>query len=279
VPVKTAKLKGENPYPYIIPPVVCPQPEVLQSLDPFAAIQFIWVEVLLRSKSVMQKFSVMMKSKENRSDSYDLLFPEHPFYLDILHGGHHFYLRQTLREAKGEREKAGITIIDKDSLPSFRGLRIRIATEGNPKSTVEIKDPDLISQIASDNPRYLFLRLSVSTPPTVTLQALDLLLTKRHRMLKKQFGKNVLSRFTRKPPLQIPTFLQYLRCYDMKQAGYTNREIGADVYPPGGEKGRKRVVHAVTCVKTLIKKAEHGLPPFDAFGPPINPASAPEFYR
>ena len=45
--------KTPHPYPYVIPRVECPPPEIIRKLNPWNVLEFFRIELLLRSRKVM----------------------------------------------------------------------------------------------------------------------------------------------------------------------------------------------------------------------------------
>ena len=48
--------RGPNPYPYTIPHATCPGPATIKKLDPWHVQEFIRIELLLRSRTVMAMY-------------------------------------------------------------------------------------------------------------------------------------------------------------------------------------------------------------------------------
>ena len=274
--VKKRTLLGKHPspYPYTILYAQPPLAPIIKQLDPLNVIHFFRIEALLRSETVITGY------KNGQLELRKLLWPEHQVVFDVLNGEHHVLLQIAVPElAKEDQlEHSGIKNLSSLPLGEIRGTRlmVRNADERLPDSDYFI--PGLLTQIEVNNPRYLYLRIDTRYPPTVIKEALDLLLSPHHKQFAKAREKltgeqlKLVTEESRRgrswtAPFEVETWLQYLRCYDLKKVGgRLDGEIGELVYEKRNDQSRKRVVNAVKRVKELIHQAENYLPPFDVFG-------------
>jgi hypothetical protein len=210
-------------------------------------LEFIRIELLLRSHTVETFCKHTREAEQVLLDTYDLPI------LPVLQGWHHHLLTPS-----DPLEQAGITDL---------GAMAR-----------QKSDRTIARQLRSRPPnasRYLYLRLDTAQPPSTILSALRPLLQERHAQLPVQvdqpesddvkIGRGIFRRFQhashsqRKPPFTLPTWLTYLRCYDLHRArpAWSYGQIAQRIYPDQPtRKSTDRVKKALIRVPRLMASAE-----------------------
>ena len=267
---RSKAVKPRNPYPYEIPPIVCPPPEVMKHLHHESVIDILEVEALMRSDTVMAKYRKGKLRHGRLLEGYHIPW-------DVLKGGHHIYLELAARKARAQApyygfEEPYVRLSDAgiEDLQE-RGAHLRgreaqdLIMEGpDGEEGLEMKFPkidDLITEIEHDSAQYIYLRIDVGFRPTVILKALEPLLYKRHKEVEGP--ARVVWENKKRPRYNLGAWLKYFKCYDLKRCGrYSLGDIGRAVYPPGGSEARNLAKNGIAKVREQIKAAELRLHPF-----------------
>ncbi len=275
-----------NPYPYKILPVVCPSLQATLKLDPSFVLEFFRIEALLRSPTVIKLYETTFSSwdrssKENhhRTDTlrnkYNIIGG-----WQVLDGVHHeFHLHQTHAEFREMTE----------SYPDPEGEDIAhgIVNVGIPM----VKSPEVFDEWVNafrdpttvwkgQKSRTLWLAIDPARSPQAVLDDLRPFLIKQHKQYKR--NKHKVQGFFLVPPWPhwdslpyedphrplpirgykgITTWLNYLRCYDLKVCdGLTPSPIAQRVYPVQYAENKRKATELATQgirrVKRLIAAAE-----------------------
>lgn len=229
-------------YPYEIPGAQVDK-AILKKVDPWSALEFLRVEALLRSEEVQRLYR---KNATGR-----LLYKRYRIIWDMLNGFHHHLLSPATMEDKG------IADMDKWKELSTGARR-------------------LLNPIRDDPARFIHLQLDCAVPPATLVKTLMPLLTERHRHITVGFTAYGLARRhpkKRPPILDVAAWLNYLKCYDLRQcAGLTFGQIAEQVFGATvgrGEASRRKrrtrydqAERGYKAIKRLIKAAvENRWPP------------------
>ena len=228
-------IREPDPYPYDIPTVlVNPDAEVTEHLNPWAVQEFFRIEAWLRSKLVMDLYR-----EEGRTTTSDVkLMVKCRFKWNVLEGSHHRYL-----EASSGRETVvpGVWVLTAQELMWLAGALSRLAEEDT--STLKYEFLQWVHE------QVYWLCVDPVLPPEVALKVIRPILTQHSKP----------SRDDLKEPrhFEVPLWLDYLHCYDLRvRDGLSYEDIGPRIYPaePGskGDHAKK----AVLKVRGLIASVE-----------------------
>jgi hypothetical protein len=225
-----------DPYPYDISAVrLDPDADVTKNLNPWAVQEFFRIEAWLRSKTVMALYRT-----EGRSMTSDLkLLMKCRFNWNVLEGSHHRYL-----EATNSRETVvpGIWVLSAERLMWLAGALSSLAED----ETSNLKRQ--VFQWVQDD--VYWLCVDPALPPEVALKVIRPILAQHYKP----------SRVELKEPQQfdLPTWLNYFRCYDLRiRDGRSYDQIGHTMYPAeAGDGQRDHAKKAVMKVGGLIQSVE-----------------------
>lgn len=260
---QSSPIKPE-PYPYRIPEVKCPEVAVLKRLDPWHLLEFIRIEVLLRSSTVHRFFTQRKGSKNMEAQ----LFMKYGFMWSVLKGSHHRYLTPNY-----EVPSHGVNFPRGAAAELWARAGILDMTENTKQypSSVDLWRYFLLG----DDPRFLYLQIDTAYKPETILKALRPILVERHKKRSVKLSK-IPNKFAiigdyfhcsnfrtpwhpvKKPRIKnLKTWLDYIICYDLRERdGLTFGQIATRVYPPDKKKGRARAETAVKRVRAVTAAAE-----------------------
>lgn len=241
--VQAATIKPQ-PYPYEIPPVTCPK--IMP--NPWHALEFLRIEALLRSPTLHKLY--------RRKTKY--IHEKYSIGWYVLKGGHHSWLVPQDELEPGNPQGWG-----------DKGLRDigAIAKHLLPEQLEALK-----GDITADDSHLMYVEINPAFPPKTILEALRPILAERHKTTSDERGITrrirhldhrlnpygwIIPFHTRiKPPIRdIKTWLNYLRCYDLRHCqGLSFGQIAKQVY--GNYLKRDLAEKAYVRVARLIQAAE-----------------------
>lgn len=225
------------PYPYPIPRVdIGPDLEAAKKLNPWAVQEFLRIEALLRSKTVMDLYRA-----EGRTLTSDvMLLLKFRFNWTVLDGSHHRYLDP---RSEYKMPVPGIWVLTVEELMWLAGALSALAKQ----------EPSTLNQQFFHwvQEKVLWLCIDPALPPEVALKALRPVLTQRHTKGAKDALKEPEG-------CDLSTWLDYLTCYDLRvRDGHSYDEIGHIVYhSQSGHEKRDWAKRAVMSVQGLIEAAQ-----------------------
>lgn len=226
------------PYPYKILPVQCPTPVVLKQLNPWNVQEFFRVELLLRSRTLMDSYRTSPPSPENNL----LLFWNHGVTWEVLKGAHHRYLSSSTR---AQPVIPGITRITFQELLLHQYVfwKLMESQDETPRHAMMNKIQD----------HFFGFWIDPSLPPTLVLQGLRAAVDERYRATGSAAGHKPIRPYG----FTVRTWLDYLNCYDLRMTkGLQYGEITRQVYQKSGRVVRDQAEKAVTRVQRFILAAE-----------------------
>ncbi|MCH8041692.1 MAG: hypothetical protein IH977_15315 [Nitrospinae bacterium] len=253
-----------KPYPYEILPVPAELLEAssLKNLDPWRILEFLRIEALLRSETVMNQYSEPgLQFGHWLRETYHVGVPTF-----VLGGSHHIYLLSSSKQSGRKAWEIGEGIIDLANL----------AQSPNGSSVIQ-------EVLQIKNPRYLHVRLDTARPPTTLWNSLKPILKEQFEQVKATHGKprtveieyaeegnKKVARFQqypwygdprKAPRINLRSWVNYLHCYDLRTGqGLSFGEVARQVYGTGHSnqrsRNRDRAEKAVNRVKKLIDCAE-----------------------
>lgn len=250
--------------PYTLRPIPDLSSEVLEKVDPWEAMEFFRIEALLRSHTIWEKYRRWNNlSPAERADPYnDPLSVEYHVESGwkVLEGTHHRYLR-----AHEPIEAGGPNVrfrIFSGALNLRRFLKIKKEELHDQFSWDQVGE-----QILEEDTRYLWVRLDAAyshakilreleeeleaRKPSVNAAASSFLPTKTSNGIFPDFPYHA----TRKPPIRdVQTWLNYFRCFDLRERGKTFGQVANDVY--GDSNQRETAESGYKRVSKLIGYAE-----------------------
>jgi hypothetical protein len=227
-----------NSYPYAIPPATYPDPATIRTLDPWHVQEFIRIELLLRSRTVMSMYHPEETALQSPSNLTLML--RYGFGWYVLQGAPY----HSLKPHTGP-------------LGAIPGL----STFSSEEFTLLLQILQNLSTTLSDTERHVMGEhfrtwffcafIDPNLPPALVTKALLPVLKQRHHARQ--------SLRPRQPyKFHITTWLDYLACYDLRVAnGLTYGEITQRVYQKKGARSRDQAEKAVTRVNAFIELAEH----------------------
>lgn len=302
---RRTKEEPAKEYSYEIPPIPSLSPDVIKRLDPWAVLEFFRIEALLRSDKIKDLYpqfltsfsqgelTILMKGLKSSSPELPLDFLiKDPLFVkyrvaggfSVTEGAHHALYLDPESEYLGALVGLACQNTEVVDLEKFYK-----AEQGFTAMDFQT-GKSLENMILEKNPRYLWVRLDAASPPTRIIAELKKELTRRHKQVKNipplgsspdvLVGKwGILVRHYTHPHKQSPirdftTWVQYFRCYDLRQFKkleygpiakkvYLNPETQDD--PPKKAQARDRAETAYKRVQRLIKAAEeYNWPPTPA---------------
>lgn len=257
--------------PYPLPPLPDPASLELSKVDLWEAMEFFHVEALLRSPKIWEKFESWQNlSQDEKADSdNDVLSMEYGIEngWKVLEGTHHWYLRPHEMIELGShsvrfRFHSGV-------LNLSRYLRFKKEELNEAFSWEKVGE-----HIFDDRPRYLWVRIDAAHAHSDILKELKAELEARLPSVQEAASsyapRKVISGIfpdfpyhaQRTPPIrEAKAWLDYLRCYDLRQAGKTFGQVALAVYEDSEK--RENAEKACDRVLKLIDYAErkHWPPP------------------
>jgi hypothetical protein len=252
MPSKTNSIGGKRPYPFKIASVECPAPELANELDRLDVLEFFRIEALLRSRKVHAWYGKCYE-RDDDSSSDDFLFTHHEvmFGWQAIEGAHHCLLNAPQKKHVSELGP---------------GIRDIAAFYSKPRNY------ELLARHLTDEPRldrYLWLRLDAAYPPNTILGQLKIHLHRLHQLARQRYEdpeRLTLPSFFKFRPRDkfamygrkgISTWLQYLKCYDLRVTqGLSYGQVAARVYGKSGRLGYDRAKKAVDRARKAIHAAE-----------------------
>ena len=227
-----------NPYPYTIPHATCPGPATIKKLDPWHVQEFIRIELLLRSRTVM----AMYHPEETA------LYSPGSLTL-ILRYGFGWYVLQGAPYHCLKPHTGPLGAIPGLSTFSPEEFTLLLQLLQNLSATLS----DTERQVMGEHfrTRFFCAFIDPNLPPDLVMKALLPVFTQRHHERQSSLPRRPYA-------FNISTWLNYLACYDFRVAnGLTYGEIAQRVYQKKGSRSRDQAEKAVTRVKTFIESAEH----------------------
>jgi hypothetical protein len=231
----TKQTRQRDPYPYPLPGLSPLEPETVKNVNPWAVLEFLRIEALLRSKTVMELY----RSEGPRLESGVKLMLRYRVNWSVLEGSHHRYL-----DAPSSLETAapGIWLLSLNNLMWLAGA-LSSLTEKESSDRQE----SFFHWVRNE---MLWLCIDGSLPPDLVIKALRPILAQRSKATRESSWK----------PTQVDflAWLDHFRCYDLRfRDGYSYEDIGQTVYllaPEAG--GPDRAKKAVMAIRRLIDTAE-----------------------
>jgi hypothetical protein len=127
-----------------------------------------------------------------------------------------------------------------------------------PRTTTSPRRPDIIEEILNRDKTHLYLKINLTVPKNTIIRGMRLLFKRycppspKIKLTKAGYRVSQWS---------LIVWKGYLKCYDLRESGYTLGEIGQLVYP-NVNRSRERANKAIARVTTLIELAENRKPPF-----------------
>ena len=222
-------------YPYAIPPLHCPDGASAKKLNVWDVQEFFRTELLLRSQAVQ----TIYRTGATGPESNVVLGLIYGFTWDVLQGSHHRYLTPS---AGPIRTIPGLSIM---SFQEFAATLETLHTFFSRLSS-ELKT-QLLEQMHA---RFLGLMIDPTIPPETVLRAIRPTVEERHKARST-------SRQKKPYPFNVPTWLEYLHCYDLRSVdGLSYGQIARRVYQQKGETTRDRAEKAVRRTQRFIRLAE-----------------------
>ena len=264
---KTKKPESSD-YPYKIPPF-SGDPSKIGKRPPVWVNEYFLIEALLRSQKVMKAYR---RCKER---ALMAILKEHGIIeQDPLRSTHHALLLAPSEDSETNEKWAELGYVDMK-------LQIRDlgAVAKRPANTIAniggvswswgfSGEEECLGLLRNPHPRYLFLQIDVSHPPTPIIHRLLPLLKERHEAFKTMPPPKLLAssyRLLKTPFDDIPAWLRYFQCYDLRVRGkLTYGQIALQTH--GNHKMRDNPEKAVRCVNRVIRAAE------DKAWPPVKPS-------
>lgn len=288
--------KPTDNYSYEIAAIPSLSPDIIKRLDPWAVLEFFRIEALLRSEKIRvlyhkfmtsfteKKFKGLLKDLKSSSPTRNLkYFMEDALFVNyrvaggftVIEGTHHALYLNPESEYLGEF--VGLACPNPEVVDLEKFYKAEQGFRGQDFQTGK----SLEDMILEKSPRYLWVRLDAASPPGRILAELKKELSQRHKQVKNipplgsspdvLVGKwGILVRHYTHPRKQSPirdftTWVQYFRCYDLRQ--FKKLEYGPiakEVYltPESQDDSKKRAQardraeKAYFRVKRLIKAAE-----------------------
>jgi hypothetical protein len=225
----------QSRYPFAIPPVHYPDNDNASKLNVWNVQEFFRIELLLRSKTVQTIYRMGATGPESNV----VLGLTYGFTWDVLQGSHHRYLRVSSGPAD---------TIPGLSVMTFQKLASMLETLGQFRS--KLPDEFRTQVVKNMHARFLGLLIDPAIPPDTVLSAIRPTVEERHKTSNP-------SRVKKPYPFDVPTWLGYLSCYDLRIAqGLTFGQIAKHVYQRSGAKPRDRAEKAVRRTQRFIHLAE-----------------------
>jgi len=232
-----------HPYPYPVPGLSPLEPETVKHVNPWAVLEFLRIEALLRSKTVMELY----RSEGPRLESGVKLMLRYRVNWSVLEGSHHRYLDAP--SSSLETAAPGIWLLSLNNLMWLAGALSNLA-EKESSDLQELFEHWVGSEM-------LWLCIDGSLPPDLVIKALRPILARQSKATRESSWE----------PTQVDflAWLDHFRCYDLRfREGYSYEDIGQMVYllaPEAG--GPDRAKKAVMAVHRLIDAAEQNAWPPD----------------
>lgn len=123
-----------------------------------------------------------------------------------------------------------------------------------------------LEELQKEQKRFLYLRIDASVAPTANVKQLRTFLKKHHKAATVPVEKLTIHPITgeqttpfhprKDPPItNVPAWLKYFQCYDLRTSGLQPEEVAGRVYPQDIGAVEK-VAQAVKRVKKVIEAAE-----------------------
>ena len=233
-----------KPYPYTIPHATCPNPATMKKLDAWHVQEFFRIELLLRSRIVME----MYQPEDTALDSPGslTLMLRYGFGWYVLQGAPYHCLKPHTGPLGAI---PGLSCFSPDQLTLLLQVLQNLSTT--------LSDTERQFMIEQFRTRFFCAFIDPNLPPALVMKALLPVFNQRHQAessLPHQLYK-----------FDIQTWLNYLACYDLRVAqGLTYGEIAECVYQKKGPHPRDQAEKAVARVTKFIEAAEHhAWPPQD----------------
>lgn len=228
-------------YPYPLPELSPLDPQAVKNVTPWAVLEVLRIEALLRSKTVMELY----RSEGPRLESSVKLMLRYRVNWSVLEGSHYRYL-----DAPSSLEAAapGIWVLSLNNLMWLAGALSMLAE----KESGDLQEL-FFHWVRSET---IWLSIDGSLPPDVVIKTLRPILAQRSKAARESSWEPTQA--------DLLAWLDRFRCYDLRfRDGRSYEEIGQIVYAlaaeAGGADGAKK---AVMAVRHLIDAAEqHAWPP------------------
>lgn len=228
-------MQQRHPYPYPLPGLSPLEPEVVRNFNPWAVLEVLRIEALLRSKGVMELY----RSEGPTPGSGLKLMLRYRVNWSVLEGSHYRYL-----DAPSSLETAapGISVLSLNNLMWLAGALSSL----NEKETSDLQEL-FFHWMQSET---LWLCIDASLPPDVVIKTLRPILAQRSKPTRESSWETMQVDFL--------AWLDRFRCYDFRvRDGCPYEDIGQRVYALAPEAGGPdRVKKAVMAVRRLIDAAE-----------------------
>ena len=227
-----------NPYPYTIPPATYPESATIETLNPWHVQEFFRIELLLRSRTVMS----MYRPEETALQS--------PGSLTLmLRYGFGWYVLQGAPYHSLKPHTGPLGAIPGLSTFSPEEFTLLLQMLQNLSTTLSDTERHIMGE--HFRTRFFCAFIDPNLPPDLVMKALLPVFTQRHHERQSALP-------SRPYTFNIPTWLDYLACYDLRVAnGLTYGEIAQRVYRKTGAHPRDQAEKAVTRVNAFITLAEH----------------------
>lgn len=223
-------------YPYTIPPPRRPDAATLKRLDPWHVQEFFRVELLLRSKTVIDLY----RAKGISPTSHIALLIRFGFGWDVLQGDPHHCLKP---RAGPMGAIPGLAIWETDKLAQVAAF-LNVLLQ-------EMRESEKQGLVKALRARFIGLWVDPALPPETVLRALGPELRRRHKPSEATPRRRKWRKF------DVSTWLDYLACHDLRiTEGLTYGQIAQRVYGDGGAKPRDLAEKAVARVQRYIRAAE-----------------------
>lgn len=230
--------REQSPYPYTIPRATYPDPVTTKPLDPWHVQEFFRIELLLRSRTVMSMYHPEETAVQSPGNLTLML--RYGFGWYVLQGAPYHCLKP---------HTGPIGAIPGLSTFSPEALTLLLQMWQHLSTTLSDTERQVMGE--QFRRRFFCAFIDPNLPPDLVMKALSPVLTQRHHE-----GQSSLPR--RPYKFNIPTWLNYLTCYDLRVAeGLTYGKIAQRVYQKKGSHSRDQAEKAVTRVKAFIALAEH----------------------
>lgn len=231
----TNQTQQRDPYPYPLPELSPLEPETVENVNPWALLEVLRIEALLRSKTVMELF----RSEGPTLGSGVKLMLRYRVNWSILEGSHHRYLDTP---SSLETAAPGIWLLSLNNLMWLAGALSSLAEQE--RSDLQ----ELFFHWARNE--MLWLCIDGSLPPDVVIKSLRPILAQRSKATRENSWE----------PTQVDLlpWLDHFRCYDLRfRDGCSYEDIGQMVYALAPEAGGPdRAKKVVMAVRRLIDAAE-----------------------
>jgi hypothetical protein len=227
-----------KPYPYTIPPATYPDLATIETLDPWHVQEYFRIELLLRSRTVMEMY---------RPDETALQSPGNLRLM--LRYGFGWYVLQGAPYHCLKPQTGPIGAIP--GLATFSPEEFTLLLQVLQNLSATLSETERQFMYEQFRTRFFCAFIDPNLPPDLIMKALLPRLNQRH-----QKGQSSLP--TQPYKFNIATWLDYLACYDLRVAnGLTYGKIAERIYQKKGSRPRDQAEKAVARVKEFLAAAEH----------------------